>query len=43
MPIRRGGTRDPLQSGEWIKVQYGEEDGEMHIQARFVEYQIFME
>ncbi|AFH62300.1 hypothetical protein ACVNS2_16770 [Paenibacillus caseinilyticus] len=43
MLIRRGGTRDPLQPGEWIEVHYEEAEGEMQLQARFVEYQIFTE
>ncbi|WP_426453886.1 hypothetical protein ACP26L_15795 [Paenibacillus sp. S-38] len=43
MQIRRGGTRDPLQPGEWIEVHYEEEEGEKQLQARFVEYQIFTE
>ncbi|AEI39693.1 hypothetical protein KNP414_01125 [Paenibacillus mucilaginosus KNP414] len=38
-----GSTRITLQPGELIEVHYEEEDGEMQLQARFVEYQIFTE
>ncbi|WP_426450630.1 hypothetical protein ACP26L_01145 [Paenibacillus sp. S-38] len=43
MQIRRGGTRDPLQQGDLIEVHYEMDEGELQLQARFVEYSIMTE
>ncbi|MGF7035791.1 hypothetical protein J2T17_006826 [Paenibacillus mucilaginosus] len=43
MQIRRGGTRDPLQQGDLIEVHYEMDEGELRLQARFVEYSIMTE